>query len=85
MLDRSREGQRPRILNAEPDRYSPRARAALEEVAEVTEQTLDRDGLARTLPGYEALIVRRAHRIDAALLDAAPRLRAIATCFSPLR
>jgi D-3-phosphoglycerate dehydrogenase len=84
MPDQSREGQRLRILNAEPDRYSPRARAALEEVAEVTEQTLDRDALAKALPGYDALIVRRTHRIDAALLDAAPRLRAIATATTGL-
>jgi D-3-phosphoglycerate dehydrogenase len=84
MADQPREGQRPRILNAEPDRYSPRARAALEEVAEVVEQTLDRDALVKALSGYDALIVRRAHRIDAALLDAAPRLRAIATATTGL-
>ena len=84
MPDPAREGRRPRILNAEPDRYSPRARAALEEVGDVTEQQLDRDGLARALPGYDALIVRRGHRIDAALMDAAPRLRAIATATTGL-
>ena len=71
MAERPRhpEGPRPRVLNVEPDRYSPRARAALEEVAEVNDQVLDREGLARALPGYDALVVRRAHRIDAALLD----------------
>ena len=86
MAERARhtEGQRPRVLNAEPDRYSPRARAALEEVAEVTEQALDREGLARALPGYDALIVRRAHRIDATVLGAAPRLRVISTATTGL-
>jgi D-3-phosphoglycerate dehydrogenase len=76
--------RRPRILNAEPDRYSPRARAALEEVAEVTEEALDRDALLRALPGYDALIVRLGHRIDGALLDAGPRLRVIATATTGL-
>jgi D-3-phosphoglycerate dehydrogenase len=71
--------RRPRILNAEPDRYSPRARATLEEVAEVTEEAIDRDALLRALPGYDALIVRLGHRVDAALLDAGPRLRVVAT------
>ena len=76
--------RRPRVLNAEPDRYSPRARATLEEIAEVTEEALDRDALLRALPGYDALIVRLGHRVDAALLDAAPRLRAIATATTGL-
>lgn len=76
--------RRPRILNAEPDRYSPRARSVLEEVAEVTEEVLDRDGLLRALPGYDALIVRLGHRVDAQLLDAAPRLRVVATATTGL-
>ena len=76
--------RRPRILNAEPDRYSPRARAALEEVADVTEEALDRDGLMRAIPGYDALIVRLAHRVDGALFDAAPRLRVVATATTGL-
>ena len=75
---------RPRILNAEPDRYSPRARAALQEVADVTEEALDREGLLRALPAYDALIVRLGHRIDAQVLDAAPRLRVIATATTGL-
>ena len=77
-------GPRPRILNAEPDRYSARARAALEEVAEVTEQALDHEGLLKAIAAYDALIVRRGHRIDTEVLDAAPRLRAIATATTGL-
>jgi D-3-phosphoglycerate dehydrogenase len=76
--------RRPRILNAEPDRYSPRARAVLEEVGEVTEEALDREGLLRALPGYDALIVRLAHRVDAELLEAAPKLRVVATATTGL-
>ena len=75
---------RPRILNAEPDRYSARARAALEEVADVTEEALDREALLRELHGYDALIVRLGHRVDAELLDAASRLRAVATATTGL-
>ena len=75
---------RPRILNAEPDRYSPRARAVLEEVAEVTEEALDREGLMKSLPAYDGLIVRLGHRVDAALLDAAPRLKVVATATTGL-
>lgn len=76
--------RRPRILNAEPDRYAPRARAVLEEVGEVAEEALDREALLRALPGYDALIVRLGHRVDAALLDAAPRLRVVATATTGL-
>src|SRR5688500_15777275 len=88
MPDRGTPGeaarQRPRILNVEPDRYSPRARAALGEVGEVTEEALDHEGLLKALPSYDALIVRRAHRIDAAVLDAGSRLRVIATATTGL-
>lgn len=76
--------RRPRILNAEPDRYSSRARALLEEVAEVTEEPLDRDGLLRAIPGYDALIVRLGHRVDASVLDAGSRLRVVATATTGL-
>ena len=75
---------RPQILNAEPDRYSPRARAALQEVADVTEEALDREGLLKALPGYDALVVRLGHRVDVPLLDAAPGLRVIATATTGL-
>ena len=75
---------RPRILNAEPDRYSARARAALEAVGDVTEEALDREGLLKAIPAYDALIVRLGHRVDTALLDVAPRLKVIATATTGL-
>ena len=75
---------RPRILNAEPDRYSAHARAALEEVADVTEDALDREALMTALPDYDALIVRLGHRVDAPLLEAGPQLRVVATATTGL-
>ena len=75
---------RPRILNAEPDRYSSRARATLDEVADVTEEALDRDALLRALPEYDALIVRLGHQVDASLLAAGPQLRVVATATTGL-
>ncbi len=75
---------RPRILNAEPDRYSARARAALEAVGDVTEEALNREGLLKAIPAYDALIVRLGHRVDTALLDVAPRLKVIATATTGL-
>ena len=75
---------RPRILNAEPDGYSSRARAELQEVADVTEEVLDREALMRALPDYDALIVRLGHRVDAPLLEAGPQLRVVATATTGL-
>ena len=75
---------RPRILNAEPDCYSAHARAALEEVADVTEEALDREALMTVLPDYDALIVRLGHRVDAPLLEAGPQLKVVATATTGL-
>jgi D-3-phosphoglycerate dehydrogenase len=75
---------RARILNAEPDRYSRRARAALEEVGDVVEEALDRDGLLKAIANFDALIVRLAHKVDAPLLEAAPRLKVVATATTGL-
>ena len=75
---------RPRILNAEPNGYSSRARAELEEVADVTEAALDREALMRALPDYDALIVRLGHLVDAPLLEAGPQLRVVATATTGL-
>ena len=76
--------RRPRILNAEPNGYSSRARAELEEVADVTEEVLDREALMRALPVYDALIVRLGHLVDAPLLEAGPQLRVVATATTGL-
>lgn len=73
--------ERPRILNAEPRDYSPKALRVLESFAEVESVTPngDKNAALRLLAGFDALIVRFALRIDREVLDAAPRLRAI-TC-----
>ncbi len=75
---------KPRVLNAEPDRYSPRARALLERVAEVVEEPLDRATLLRRLPGFDALIVRLGHRVDREVLEAGTRLKAVVTATTGL-
>lgn len=68
-----------RILNLDPDRYAPQARAALEQVGTVDDGPLDRAALLARIGDYDALIMRFAHRIDAELLAAARRLRVIGT------
>jgi len=70
--------ERPRILNAEPRDYSPKALAVLEFFATVDALPLDRAGLLAAMPGYDGLIVRFAFRLDREVLDTAPRLRVIA-------
>jgi D-3-phosphoglycerate dehydrogenase len=50
----------------------------------VREQPLDRAGLLAALPEADVLWVRFGHRIDAALLRAAPRLRAVVSATTGL-
>lgn len=61
--------RRPRIAIAEPKGFSPRARALLAEVGDVVEGYADAD----------VLWVRLRQYIGAAIMDAAPSLRVIAT------
>ncbi len=70
---------RPRLLNLDPDRYSPAARAILDEVAEVVDGPLARTELEDRIGAFDALILRFSHRIDRDLIRRAPRLRLIAT------
>ena len=73
-----------RILNAEPDRYAPEARAILAGVAEVDERQVDRRSLLACIGSYDALIVRLSHRVDGALLAAGSRLVAVASATTGL-
>lgn len=73
-----------RVLNAEPAEYSDEARRLLEEVANLDERTLDRKGLLAAVPSADALIVRLRFQIDAEVLDAAPRLKAIVSATTGL-
>ncbi len=72
------------ILNVEPKNYSAAARAILEDLGEVREGPLTRAALLDALSDVDVLIVRLAHQIDAEVLDAAPRLRAIVSATTGL-
>ena len=73
-----------RILNAEPDRYSPEARVILEQIGTVDNGPLTRGELLARLPEYDVLIVRLAHQIDAEVLARGERLRAIVSATTGL-
>lgn len=66
-----------KILVAESRGFSAHAAARLEELGEVTLGDLDRAGLPGAVSDADVLFVRLRNRVDAALLDAAPRLRAV--------
>jgi len=68
-----------RILNLDPVGYSPRARDILAGVGRVDDRRLTREELIREVAAYDVLVLRFAHRIDAEVIAAAPRLKAIAT------
>jgi D-3-phosphoglycerate dehydrogenase len=70
---------RPRILVSECAGFSARAAALLGGVGELVLGDLDRGALLRGVRDVDVLWVRLRHRIDAELLDAAPRLRLLAT------
>ncbi|NJL93832.1 MAG: 3-phosphoglycerate dehydrogenase [Anaerolineae bacterium] len=73
-----------RILNIEPQDYSPQALAILQSVGEVTEAPLSRAELLAALPAYDVLITRLAHQIDAEALATGLRLRAVASATTGL-
>ncbi len=73
-----------RILNVEPDGYSPRAREILDTLGEVTEKPLDRDGLLNAAAECEVLITRFGHPMDKELFAAAPGLRALVSATTGL-
>ena len=76
--------RKPVVINAEPERYSPRARSILNDVAELRELPLGRAALLAALPDADGLIVRLGHRVDDELLAAGPRLRFVATATTGL-
>ncbi len=74
-----------RILNLEPDGYSPKAKAVLEPFANVTDGPLSHEELLEQIPGFDALIVRFGHgRIGEELFEKAPQLKAIASATTGL-
>lgn len=67
----------PRIVVAESLGFSPAAAEALRALGSVTFADADRAELLRLAAGADLLWVRLRHRVDAELLAAAPRLRAV--------
>lgn len=73
-----------KILNAEPENYSPAARRILQSFADVDEYALSPAELRERIRDYDVLIVRLGHRVDRDLLSAAPRLQAVVTATTGL-
>ena len=70
---------KPKIVITESQGFSPLALALLADVAEVVEADADERTLPALAANADVLWVRLRHRIGAAVMDAAPRLRIIAS------
>lgn len=68
-----------RILNAESDGYSPKARSILASIGALDEPHLSRSQLLECIANYDALIVRFGFQIDREIIDAGFRLKFIVT------
>ncbi len=73
-----------RILNVEPQGYSPKAQKILGALGELTEKPLDRAGLLKAVAECEVLISRFGHSLDMELFAAAPSLRALVSATTGL-
>ena len=73
-----------RILNLEPQDYSPVARAVLDRLGEVSNGPLTRSELMDRVRACNVLIVRLAHRIDREILDRAGQLRVVVSATTGL-
>lgn len=73
-----------RIFNAEPEGYSPEARAILDGLGEVVEAACTRAQLLASVADADVLIVRLKHMIDAEVLDHARSLQAIVSATTGL-
>lgn len=73
-----------RILNVEPYQYSDDARSILKRLGEVIEKNVDRAELMDCIGGFDVLIVRLRHQIDAELLSAAHKLKVIVSATTGL-
>ena len=73
-----------KIFNAEPESYSPEARAILEELGEVVEAECTRAELLAQVADSNVLIVRLKHMIDAEVLNHARSLRVIVSATTGL-
>jgi D-3-phosphoglycerate dehydrogenase / 2-oxoglutarate reductase len=68
-----------RILIAEPNRFSDRALAILQELGEVEKRSLSPEGLKDALKHYDVLWLRLGYRLTAEMLSADVRCRVLAT------
>lgn len=73
-----------RILNAEPDRYSPEAQSILESLGSVENGPLTNEQMLATIGNFDVLIVRLAHQVDEQLLTHGQRLKVIVTATTGL-
>jgi D-3-phosphoglycerate dehydrogenase len=72
------------ILNAESSGYCHRAAEIVRSLGELRGAQLDRTGLLASIGDADVLIVRLGNRIDAEVLDKAPRLRVIVSATTGL-
>ena len=70
---------RPRILLAEPDRFSPEAIAILESAGEVEQRACTTEELGAAFGDYDAIWFRLGHRITADMVSSGQRCRVLAT------
>jgi D-3-phosphoglycerate dehydrogenase len=73
-----------RILNAEPDGYSPEARVLLARLGTCVDKALSRTELLNELNEYQVLITRLAHQIDQEVIEAGRSLKAIVSATTGL-
>lgn len=73
-----------KILNVEPEGYSPIAQQVLEGLGDVTSSEMSREELLEQVRDADVLITRLLHSIDAEVIDAGRRLRAIVTATTGL-
>jgi len=76
--------QRWRILNVESSGYAAEARELLCRIADVDNGDCSREELLARVAGYDAIIVRLRHHIDAAVLRRAVRLAVIVSATTGL-
>ncbi|MBI4178706.1 phosphoglycerate dehydrogenase, partial [bacterium] len=68
-----------RILNAEPDNYSPEARQILTSIGQLVEKRLSQTELLQSVSEFDVLIVRLGLAVNGEVIKGGHRLRAIVT------
>lgn len=73
-----------KLLNVEPENYSPEARSIISEFAEITELNATRNDLIKNIDQFDILITRLSHNIDKEVLNAAKNLKIIVSATTGL-